>query len=137
MMNRFTLLAVSLFVMFVSGCVQYEVDGILIAKENASLVIRGSVVFDYDGNKCQMAYNAKRNEFRVMDDEMAHYFILRCDADLSDYGQEVTADLTYTTANDVKTEKGLTFKVEKHVPSTGMFWLWCQSRKIGVVVREI
>jgi hypothetical protein len=73
----------------------------------------------------------------MMDDDMAHYFILSCNADLSDVGQEVTADLMYTTVNDIRTEKGLTFKVERYVPSTDMFWLWCQSKRIGVVVRKI
>lgn len=136
MMNRFALVCIFLLLMISAGCNPYEVDELLLQKEDVSLVVRGEVVFDYDGNTCQMSYNAKRCEYRVMDDDMAHYFLLRCNADLSDVGQEVTADLKFTTSTDVKEEKGLTFKVER-VDQSEKFWLWCNSRKIGVVVRKL
>lgn len=136
-MNRFACMFLFLLSMTLAGCVVYEVDELLMHKEGVSLIVRGEIVLDYDSNKGQMSYNAKRGEYRVMDDEMAHYFVFRCDADLSDIGQEVTADLKYTTASDVKTETSLTFKVERVEPSKGMFWLWCNSKKIGVVVRKI
>ena len=136
-MNRLAVISLFLLSIIFAGCDPYKVDELLLQKDGVSLVIRGEVVFDYDGNRCQMAYNAQRCEYRVMDDEMAHYFVFRCDADLSDIGQEVTADLKYTTASDVKTETSLTFKVERVEPSKGMFWLWCNSKKIGVVVRKI
>lgn len=134
-MNRLAVICVFLASFILYGCVD-EVDEVLMQKETVSLVVRGMVIFDYKGSTCQMAYNAQRCEFRVMDDDMAHYFALKCNADLSDEGQEVTADLRYTTASDVKVERDLTFKVEKKEPSTGMFWLWCRSRKIGVVIRK-
>lgn len=136
-MNRFACMFLFLLSMTLAGCVGYEVDELLMHKEGVSLIVRGEIVLDYDSNKGQMSYNSKRGEYRVMDDEMAHYFVFRCDADLSDIGQEVTADLKYTTASDVKTETSLTFKVERIEPSKGMFWLWCNSKKIGVVVRKI
>ena len=136
-MNRFACMFLFLLSMTLAGCVGYEVDELLMHKEGVSLIVRGKIVLDYDSNKGQMSYNGKRGEYRVMDDEMAHYFVFRCDADLSDIGQEVTADLKYTTASDVKTETSLTFKVERIEPSKGMFWLWCNSKKIGVVVRKI
>lgn len=136
-MNRFACIFLFLLSLTLAGCVRYEVDELLMHKEGVSLIVRGEIVLDYDSNKGQMSYNAKRGEYRVMDDEMAHYFVFRCDADLSDIGQEVTADLKYTTASDVKTETSLTFKVERVEPSKGMFWLWCNSKKIGVVVRKI
>ena len=136
-MNRIYAISIFLLSFIIAGCEQYVVDEALMQKEDVSLVIRGEVVLEYEGNTCQMAYNAKRCEYRMMDDDMAHYFILSCNADLSDVGQEVTADLMYTTVNDIRAEKGLTFKVERYVPSTDMFWLWCQSKRIGVVVRKI
>lgn len=136
-MNRFACIAVILLSMIMTGCVPQPVDEIFMQKDDVSLVVRGSVVLNYDGSVCQMAYNAKRHEYRVMDDDMAHYFVLRCDADLSDAGQELTADLKYTTLTDVKIENGLTFSVVKTEPSSGKFWLWCSSKKIGLVVRKI
>ena len=136
-MNRFAVISLFLLTMTFAGCDPYKVDELLLQKEGVSLVVRGEVVFDYDGNRCQMSYNAQRCEYRVMDDDMAHYFVLKCDADLSDVGQEITADLCYTTASNVKEETGLTFKVEQVVQSSGTYWLWCNSKKIGVVVRKI
>ena len=68
---------------------------------------------------------------------MANYFIFRSNASLSDVGQEVTAELEYTTPSDVKIEQGLIFRVERVDQSTGLVWLWCNSNKIGVVVRKI
>ena len=136
-MNRFACMFLFLLSMTLAGCVGYEVDELLMHKEGVSLIVRGEIVLDYDSNKGQMSYNAKRGEYRVMDDDMAHYFVFRCDADLSDVGQEVTADLSYTTSSDIKVEKDLEFKVEQVVPSSGTYWLWCNSRKIGVVVRKI
>ena len=137
MMTRFACIAVILLSMIVSGCVPQLVDEIFMQKDDVSLVARGAVVMNYDGVSCQMAYNAKRHEFRVMDDDMAHYFVLKCDADPSDVDQELTADLKYTTLTDVKIESGLLFRIVKTEPSTGKFWLWCSSKKIGLVVRKI
>jgi hypothetical protein len=136
-MNRLAVVSLFLLSIIFAGCDPYKVDELLLQKEGVSLVIRGEVVFDYDGNRCQMAYNAQRCEYRVMDDDMAHYFVFRCDADLSDVGQEVTADLSYTTSSDIRVEEDLEFKVDQVVPSSGTYWLWCNSRKIGVVVRKI
>ena len=136
-MNRCVYIAVLLLSMFVTGCLEEKVDEILMQQDDVSLVVRGSVILHYDGNTCQMAYNAKKSEYRVMDDGMAHYFILKCDSDLSDLEQVLTAELRYTTLTDIKVEKGLTFSIVKVEPSTGKFWLWCQSRKIGIVVRKI
>lgn len=136
-MNRIAVITALILAVLTSvGCDPYEVDEVLMQKENVSLVIKGTVMFDYDGYTGQMSYNHKRNEYRVMDDDMAHYFFLRFDADLSDVGQEVGAILKYTTLSNVREEKNLTFRVEKTDPSSGMFWLWCQSKKIGVVVRK-
>lgn len=137
MKNRLIVILCMLSAAALTSCDPYEVDEILFQKEDVSLMIKGTAVFEYDGDTCQMAYNAQNNEFRAMDDNMADYFVLKCDSDLSTEGQEFKADLKYTTSSNVRTERGLTFKVERILPSTGTFWLWCQSKKIGVVVRKI
>ena len=124
--------------MIIAGCEPpYIVDEILLQEDRVSLVQNGAIVFEYDGNTCQLSYNAKRNEYRAMDDDMADYFIFRSNASLSDVGQEVTAELEYTTPSDVKIEQGLIFRVERMDQSTGLVWLWCNSNNIGVVVRKI
>lgn len=138
-MNKFAaIFSAFLFALIISGCEPpYIVDEILLQEDRVSLVQNGVVVFEYDGNTCQLSYNAKRNEYRAMDDDMANYFIFRSNASLSDVGQEVTAELEYTTPSDVKLEQGLIFRVERMDQSTGLVWLWCNSNKIGVVVRKI
>lgn len=138
-MNKLTAIFVaSVSALIITGCEPpYIVDEILLQEDRVSLVQNGAIVFEYDGNTCQLSYNAKRNEYRAMDDDMANYFVFKTDSDLSDLGQEVTAELEYTTTDDVVVEQGLVFKVERLNQSTGMIWLWCNARKIGVVVRKI
>ena len=123
--------------LILTGCHQDVVDEILIQEDRVSLVQRGAVIFEYDGGTCQLSYNANRHEFKAMDDAMAHYFIFKADADISEVGQEVVAELQYTTQTDIRSEKGLVFRVEKIDQSSGVYWLWCPARKIGVVVRKI
>lgn len=130
------LFVICVLAMVAAGC-DPEVDEQFFQNDDVSLVRGGEVLFKYHGSTCQLAYNAGRNEFRAMTDEMSDYFVLRCEEDLSDVGQEVKADLFYTTSDNVKRETGLVFTVERTAPSKGMFWLWCGSRKIGVVVRKI
>lgn len=138
-MNKFTaIISAFLFALLVTGCEPpYIVDEILLQEDKVSLVQRGVLIFEYEGNTCQLSYNADRHEFRAMDDDMAHYFILTCDADISDVGQQVIAKLKYTTDTDIIEQEGLTFRVEKMDQSSDMFWLWSNDAKFGVVVRKI
>lgn len=138
-MNKlYAIISAFLFALMVTGCEPpYIVDEVLLQEDRVSLVQRGSPIFEYEGNTCQLSYNAKKHEFRAMDDDMAHYFILTCDADLSDVGQQVIAKLKYTTDTDIIEQEGVTFKVEKIDQSCDMFWLWSNDTKIGVVVRKI
>lgn len=100
------------------------------------LVIGSGYHFRYDEKNCQTGYNESRNEFWVMDDNMANYFILKCDA-FPDVGNTVKADLTYTTSNDIKTRTGLEFRVTDADSTTGKIWLWCKPKKIGAIVKVL
>lgn len=138
MMRRIvTYIMAAAIVAGLAGCRQFDVDEILLEQEAVSLTIKGEPVFVYDENKCQLACNWNRNEFRAMTDDMSDYFILRAHQQLSDLGQEFTADLIYTTASNVREETGLTFTIEKIQNGSGLIWLWCSSKKIGVVVRML
>ena len=50
--------------------------------------------------------------------------------------QHRSADLEYTSVNDVKTMTGLEFTVED-TNSEGFVWLWNKNKQIGVVVRNL
>lgn len=114
-----------------------EIEEVLMTKEDVSLTIRKELIFTYDSSKCQLAYNDKRNEFRVMTDDMSEYFVLTADQPLSHEGQELKADLIYTLTGSAKTDRSLGFTIQKVEGSSGLFWLWCSSRKIGVVVKRL
>lgn len=104
--------------------------------EELGLTIKGEKIITYDENTSQISYNESRNEFRITDDTMADFMILTCDEFPSE-GKTITGSLTYTTSNDIKTKKNMSFKVSKTDRNTGKIWMWNQSGRIGAVVRII
>ena len=70
-----------------------------------------------------------------MTDDVSEYFVFRAHETLSYVGQEFTADLTYTADHKVKSLTDQVFKVEKIDEGKGLVWLWCQSRKAGLVIK--
>lgn len=133
MIKRFIYTAAALLV--ASAC-QYNVEEVLLSRSDISLSVKGELQMSFDENTCQLGYNTGRNEFRVYDEKLANWFILRCSAKPTSEGQTITADLEYTTADDVKTLTGLEFKVED-TNSDGLIWLWNRDKKIGVVVKVL
>lgn len=118
-----------------SSCT-YDIDEVLLQRSEISLTVRGELQMSYDENTCQLGHNETRNEFRVYDDKLASWFILKCDARPTSVGQKLEADLEYTTTKDTKTVRDLTFTVER-TNSEGMIWLWNQQQKIGIVVKAL
>lgn len=118
-----------------SGCI-YDIEEILLDREDISLTIKGVEQFAYDPVTCQLGYNEDTNEFRVTDDDLGHWFIVKCSSRPASVGQEVTADVTWTTTDNIKKRRGLEFTVRKTSPD-GRIWMWCKSDKMGVTVKEI
>ena len=102
--------------------------------EKISLQVKGSVMLEYSPERHQLGFNPGKCEFRVHDDNMADYFILTCRTMPTAVGQTVTADLVYTTADDVATRRELEFEVTDMDEGDGRIWLWCSKAKIGIVV---
>ena len=90
----------------------------------------------YDEETFQLGYNSEKNEFRVFDDNLANWFVLRCSERPSTEGQKLKADLSWTSDDTIRNRKGLAFTVEKTGPG-GFLWLWCETEAAGVVVREL
>ena len=90
----------------------------------------------FDENTCQLGYNSARNEYRVYDENLANWYILKCSAQPTSEGQIVKADLEYTTEKDVKSLTDLEFSVEK-TSSDGLVWLWNKERKIGIIIKNL
>lgn len=118
-----------------SSC-QYNVEEVLLSREDISLTVKGEVQMTFAEKTCQLGYNTARNEFRVYDEKLANWFILRCSAKPTSIGQKLKADLEYTSVNDVKTMTGLEFTVED-TNSEGFVWLWNKDKQIGIVVKNL
>ena len=119
-----------------TACIDNTLDQVLLVREDISLSVREQVLMSFDENTCQLGYNSARNEYRVYDESLADWYILRCSAQPTSEGQTVKADLEYTTEKDVKSLTDLEFSVEK-TSSDGLVWLWNKERKIGIVIKNL
>lgn len=105
------------------------------SKSDICLEMNGGRVFTYDENTCQTSYIESANEFRVGKDDMSDFYIVQCNATPKE-GEHITANLIWTTANDIRERKNLEFKVLKTEKGGEKIWLWCQSLRAGVVVKK-
>ena len=112
-----------------------EMDPVLYDSDEVGLMVKGKKVFSYAEGTMQLAYNPTRHQFRAGNDDMSFYFVLTCNEAFRQEGQELRADLQWTSGSSVKSTTGLTFKVEKYDANTGLVWLWCAADKTGAVVK--
>ncbi len=134
MTRRFLIAGTAALVL--SACQFQNIDEVLLNRSDISLTVKGNVQIAFNEHTYQLGYNTERHEFRVYDETLANYFILRCSAKPTSEGQVLKADLEYTTATDSKTISGLEFTVEKTSPE-GLLWLWNKDRQIGVVIKNL
>lgn len=119
-----------------TGCRIYDIDEILLQRQDISLTERGNLVLAYEPQTFQIGHNSLINEFRVFDDNLGNWFVLTCNERPSTEGQTVKADLEWTSKTTTKSKKDLSFKVER-TDSDGQIWLWCADHAIGIVVKEL
>ena len=119
-----------------SSCCRYDIDEVLLMRNDISMTWKGKEQMAYDPLNCQLSHNHETNTFRVYDDALANWFMISCQTRPSHEGQELTADVSWTTHNDTKHEKGLTFRVEK-IDQTGQVWMWNKSKNIGIVIKNL
>ena len=107
---------------------------IVVFERSVLPLVKGKMVFTLgDG---QLAFNRTQGQFRAGNDDMSRFFTVTCKSLPTQEGQEITADLQWTSGNTVKTQRGLIFKVEKY-ESTGLVRLWCATDKTGAVVKVL
>ncbi len=133
-MKRLIIILAALFA--AAGCVRFNIDEILLPREDVSLTMRGAEQFAYDPMTCQMSHNSTTHEFRVFNDKLSDWFIIKCQDRPSDVGQEVVADLSWTTDRNNKSMSDLTFKIEK-TDASGTIWMWCEQKSIGIVIKNL
>ncbi|MCX4335473.1 MAG: hypothetical protein K1V99_01290 [Bacteroidales bacterium] len=119
-----------------ASCDKYDVTEVLLQRSDISLTWKGKLQMSYNESSCQLGFNEEKKEFRVYDDALGYWFIVRCNQMPRHVDQTLKADVEWTTANDTRTEKGVEFSVEK-TDSQGKIWMWSKSKKIGVVIRQL
>lgn len=135
-MRIYRFLIILLAVALAGACVRFDVEEILLERQELSLTWKGEQQISYDPLTWQVGCNLKECEYRVHDDSMANYFVIKCSERPSVEGMDVIADVEWTVRANIKRYEGLRFTVRK-IDSDGMIWLWCKSQKIGVVVKEV
>ena len=58
------------------GCNRYDIDEILVSRNDISLTWKGVEQFSYDPATCQMGFNASKNEFRAQTDNLSEWYII-------------------------------------------------------------
>ena len=121
-------------VLLSAGCKKkVEMDLEMYNSDQVSLMVKGKRVFTFDEGTGQLSYNNTLRQFRAGNDDMTSYFVLTCNEAPRSQGQEIRADLQWTSGSSSKSTKGIIFKVEKY--ETGLVWLWNSTDKTGAVVK--
>ncbi len=119
-----------------AGCTHESTMASFMESSGISLTWKGNVQVQYNEKTCQLAYNDKKNEFRVYDDKLADWFTLRCAGRPSAEGQTVVADVSWTGDRTPKTFNGLSFTVSR-ISEDGLIWLWNNDNRIGIIIKDI
>ena len=134
MVRRFIYAAVA--ALAISACQSHNIEEVLLSRSDISMTMRGELQMAFNENTCQLGYNTSRHEFRVYDEALQNWFILRCSAKPTSEGQVIKATLEYATAGNTMTLSDLEFTVEK-TSSDGLIWLWNKDKQIGIVVKAL
>ena len=131
-------LHILLAVVLVAGCnpktKEPETDPDIKTADQVFLKVKGNTVFRYSEGNTQLGYNERLREFRAGNDDMSSFFVITCSDLPVREGQELRADLRWTSGSTVKSATGVSFKVVGY-ESTGLVRLWCASDKTGAVLR--
>lgn len=120
-----------------SSCIdRFRVEEVLLDRDEVSLIWKGMEQLAYDPMNWQIGFNEEKCEYRLNDDSMANFFVLKCDAHPVEVGQDVTGSIEWTVATNIKQYDGVRFTVKK-VDRSGKVWLWSRIQKIGVVVQRL
>jgi hypothetical protein len=136
MRNVFRIICALCLVLSAAGCNRDGFNKSDLEITDVCLRVKGEEVFAYIPYATQMSLNRGRKEFRAGTDTMSDYFLLKMSELPREHGQVFTGTLQWTTADDIVTRTGLSFKVEK-VGDDGTVWLWCAAQKITVVMKML
>lgn len=133
MVRKIIYMALVLFC--VSAC-HMDVEEAQFNQSDISLTIKGDLVMSFNENNCQLGYNTERNEFRVYDEKLENWFIVRCSTGPTSEGQKIKVNLEYTTSKVTKTLNDLDCSVEQ-ISSDGLVWIWNKDKQIGIIIKQL
>jgi hypothetical protein len=132
-MRKLVILAV--IASIVTGCC-WDIDEVLLGKDDISVTMKGEDLFVYDPMTCQISFSSPDNIYRMYDDRLSDWVIIKCSDRPDTEGQNLIADVTWTASSSTRTEHGLKFTVQK-TSADGKVWLWNKSKKIGIVIKNL
>lgn len=135
-MKKFTYIYIILGLIAVTGCRRFDVDEILLKRNDLSLTVKGELMFAYDPVTCQTSQNVTDNEYRLYDDALGNWVVVECEDKPTFEGQSLNATVTWTTTDDIRKESDLEFEVHR-IDGKGKIWMWNSSKDIGVVIQEL
>lgn len=130
------LLIILPFLYFLTGCASEFTENNLIDQNEISLIWKGALQVSFDEATGQIGYNDTKHEYRVYNDKLSDWFTVRCSEKPAEEGQELSADVYWTGARSPKSFYGLSFTVKK-ISQEGLIWLWNESEKIGIIIKDI
>ena len=101
MRRRSVIVLLSACLIAAAGCERYDIDEVLLQRDEMSLTWKGIEQLVYDPLAWQYSYNVARGEYRVNDDSMSDYYVLTSEDRLSFEGQEVDCDVEWTVKTNV------------------------------------
>ena len=119
-----------------AGCTLYTMEESLLPREDISLTWKGDVQVSYESSSSQMGFNDARNEYRIYSDMLADWFVLKCSEKPAGMDHVFQADVSWTGDKSTMTKTGIGFKVVK-TDNEGKMWLWNESDKIGIIIKDI
>ena len=128
---------IAILILTATGCREKENPGMdsgMYESNQVCLMVKGKLVYTFDEGEGQLAFNRTLKQFRAGNDDMTSFFVLTCKTLPRKEGEEILADLEWTSGNSVKSTRNITFKVEK-TDGTGLVWLWNATDKTGAIVR--
>ena len=126
----FVLAALSL-----TACLGYDINEVLLVRDDVSLTLRGKSQYAFNSDYGQMATNADRTLYRYMADDLTSWMEVKCQARPGGVGENLIVDIKWKSAVSSGEEKGLDFEI-KQTDGSGMIWLWNKSNNIGLVIRD-
>ena len=106
-----------------------------LADDTVRLEINGECQFNYVPGTCQLAYNAKRCEFRVHTDTMLDYFTITLDMVPSRPGTQVQARIAWSTVSGEQKKENITLNTLRILGD--VIWLCDESGRNAAVLRVL